>query len=102
MVGSASSVAPDLACSRAAAVRSRPVGVRTVTNKVASALRRRQWSHADLAAVTELPYPVVRRLVRGTNPPLEYALRIARVLDTPVESLFALDDPRAATPPGKR
>jgi hypothetical protein len=79
------------------------MGARNVTNKVAWALRRRQWSHADLAAVTELPYPVVRRLVRpGCNPPLEYALRIARVLDTPVESLFSLADDHGPLPPGKR
>lgn len=78
------------------------MGARTVTNKVGSALRRRQWSHADLAAIAELPYPVVRRLVRGNNPPLEYALRVARVLDTPVESLFSLDDVRGSIPPGKR
>ena len=63
-----------------------------VHNRVSAILRRRQWSHADLAAVTELPYLVVRRLVRdGSDPPLEYALRIARALDTSVETLFSLE-----------
>jgi transcriptional regulator with XRE-family HTH domain len=68
------------------------MGAPTVENRVTAVLRRRQWSRTDLAAGTELPYAVVRRIVRrGSNPPLEYALRIARVLDVPVETLFALD-----------
>lgn len=79
------------------------MSARSVTNKVTAVLRRRQWSQADLAAAAELPYSVVRRLVRpGNNPPLEYALRIAHVLDTPVESLFSLVDERRPIPSGKR
>lgn len=71
------------------------MSTRIIRNAVSAVLRERQWSHADLAAVTELPYLVVRRLVRdGSDPPLEYALRIARALQTPVEVLFSLPEER--------
>ena len=63
-----------------------------VANKLASVLTQRQWSHAELADSTDIPYAVVRRLVQpGTDPSLHYALRISEALSMPIESLFALE-----------
>ncbi|HZP42786.1 MAG TPA: helix-turn-helix transcriptional regulator [Candidatus Binatia bacterium] len=72
-----------------------------VGNRLAAELRQRQWSRADLAAATDIPYAVVRRLARpGSDPALDYALRICRVLGVPVETLFTLA-PDATTPGGE-
>jgi DNA-binding XRE family transcriptional regulator len=72
-----------------------------VANRVAAELRRRAWSQADLATLTEMPYGVIRRLTRpSSDPPLAYALAVSRAFKTRVESLFWLYDdglpPRSA------
>ena len=49
-------------------------------------------SRHDFATAIEVHYQTVGYLERGEySPSLVLALRIARVLDVPVESLFALD-----------
>jgi len=62
-----------------------------IGNHVAAELKRRQWSQADLAASTDIPYAVIRRVARlHSDPALDYALRISRALQVPVEALFTL------------
>jgi transcriptional regulator with XRE-family HTH domain len=73
-----------------------------IGNRVAAELRRRQWSQADLAASTEIPYAVIRRLARpDSDPALDYALRISRALGLPVESLFTLAPEAGGAPDGR-
>ena len=56
--------------------------MRRLGNNVRAALAERRLSHADLAQLAELPYAVVQRLLRpDSNPYLDQAIRIARVLD---------------------
>ena len=64
-------------------------------NNLRAALDERRLSHADLAQLTEIPYPVIQRLLRAdSNPYLDQAMRIARVLDLSLEQLFWVDDGR--------
>jgi plasmid maintenance system antidote protein VapI len=65
----------------------------TFRTRLSQVLADRGLSQTDLAEATEIPYAAVRRLVRdGRAAPLEYALRIARVLSVPVEEMFRIDD----------
>jgi transcriptional regulator with XRE-family HTH domain len=58
-------------------------------NRLRAELEDRRLSQADLAELTEIPYVTVQRLVRpGSNPFLDDALRITRVLEVPLERLF--------------
>jgi hypothetical protein len=70
---------------------------------VAAELRRRAWSHADLSALTEIPYGVIRRLARpSSDPPLAHALAVSRALKTRVEALFWLYDDGLPPRSGRR
>ena len=60
-------------------------------NRLRIALEQRRLSRTDLATLAGLPYTTILRLVRARgNPPLEHALRISAVLETPVEKVFWL------------
>lgn len=71
-----------------------------VVNGLRLLLSEQELSLSDLAHLTAIPYPVIRRMAAaGSNPPLELALRIARVLELPVEAIFGLDEGRDEEPP---
>ena len=63
-----------------------------VFNRIAAAREERGLSRQDFATAVDVHYQTVGYLERGEySPSLVLALRIARVLDLPVESLFSLD-----------
>jgi DNA-binding XRE family transcriptional regulator len=74
-----------------------------VFNRIAAAREASGLSRQDFAAAVGVHYQTVGYLERGEySPSLVLALRIARVLDLPVESLFSLeplDDAESLTPP---
>ena len=73
-----------------------------VFNRILSAREHRGLSRHDFAAVIGVHYQTVGYLERGEySPSLVLALRISRVLELPVEALFALD-PFPATEPAPR
>jgi len=62
-----------------------------------SALRSRGLTQQDLSALTGISYAAVRNAARlDGNPFLDDALRIARVLDVPIASLYTLAEHRKA------
>ena len=65
----------------------------SLANQLRMALEERRLSQVDLADLAGIPYPRLRRLLRpGSNPFLDDALRVARVLDVPVARLFWLEE----------
>jgi len=73
-----------------------------VTNTLSDTLLARGLSYAMLAELTGIPYRRVLRIAKpGSNPPLHQVLRIAAVLDVPVERFFRLR-PRSSAPRRRR
>jgi len=65
-------------------------------NRVQELLDERQLSRTELAELTGLPTRTIRRLSRpDSDPLLEPALRISRILQTPLDDLFWLEDDHA-------
>jgi putative transcriptional regulator len=63
-----------------------------VFNRILTAREEHGLSRHDFAAAIGVHYQTVGYLERGEySPSLVLALRIARVLDLPVEALFSLD-----------
>jgi DNA-binding XRE family transcriptional regulator len=63
-----------------------------VYNRISVARERRGLSRQEFAAAIGVHYQTVGYLERGEySPSLVLALRIARVLELPVEALFSLD-----------
>ncbi len=63
-----------------------------LTNNLRGFLADKQLSQTDLADLTGLTYPVIRRVTSpSANPPLEYALAISRALRISLDQLFHLD-----------
>jgi len=61
-------------------------------NRLRAALEERRLTQVDLADLSGVPYPTIRRLLRpDSNPFLDDALRVARVLDASLERLFWLE-----------
>jgi hypothetical protein len=62
-----------------------------VTNTLSGTLVARGLSFTMLAELTGLPYRRVLRIAKpDSNPPIRQALRIAAVLDLPIERFFRL------------
>jgi DNA-binding XRE family transcriptional regulator len=71
-----------------------------VFNRIADAREARGLSRQDFAAAIGVHYQTVGYLERGEySPSLVLALRIARELELPVESLFSLDPLHDPDPP---
>jgi len=65
--------------------------MKAVTNGLRTTLAERQISQTDLAELAGIPYATIRRIVRkDSNPRLDDALRISRVLKMSIEDLFYL------------
>ena len=63
-----------------------------ISNKVLGALEERQMSRRDLADLSGITFPIIRRLTQpDSNPFLDNALTIARILEVPVTQLFWLE-----------
>ena len=61
-------------------------------NRLRAALEERHLTQVDLADLSGVSYPTIRRLLRpDSNPFLDDALRVARVLDASLERLFWLE-----------
>jgi plasmid maintenance system antidote protein VapI len=61
-------------------------------SRLLAALEERELSRTQLSSLTEIPYKVLRRLLRqDADPTLEHALRISHALGIEVEELFALE-----------
>lgn len=68
-----------------------PEPVRLIS-RLPAVLTEREMSKADLSRLCEIPYPIVRRMLRSdVEPSLEQALRVARALGVEIEELFALE-----------
>lgn len=63
-----------------------------VRNRLRAVLNERHWSQQDLADLSGLPYPTVRRLVSGgRNPPLDLALAVCGALGLDLEDVYWLE-----------
>jgi DNA-binding XRE family transcriptional regulator len=70
----------------------RPRDEDPITNRLLELRTDRDITRHDLADAVGVHYQTIGYLERGEySPSLVLALRIARVLDLPVESLFSLD-----------
>lgn len=64
-----------------------------VANRIEQARDKRGLSRGELADLVGVHYQTMGYLERGEyNPSLELALKIARVLEVPLEEIFWLDD----------
>ena len=64
-----------------------------VANRIEQARDKRDLSRGELADLVGVHYQTMGYLERGEyNPSLELALKIARVLEVPLEEIFWLDD----------
>jgi transcriptional regulator with XRE-family HTH domain len=76
----------------ACSTRDTAPGMAHLRNRLRAELATRQMSLAELARLTEIPYPTVQRVARPhSNPFLDNALRIAKVLGVPLERLFRIE-----------
>jgi DNA-binding XRE family transcriptional regulator len=65
-----------------------------VFNRIIAVREQRGLSRQDFAAMVGVHYQTVGYLERGEySPSLALALRIAQVLDLPIEDLFSLEPP---------
>lgn len=68
-----------------------PPGEGQLKSGLRALLAQRELSGADMACMTGLPYAALLRILQDQmDPPLPYALRIARALDVPIDAFFSL------------
>ena len=74
-----------------------------VFNRILAAREERGLSRHDFAEAIGVHYQTIGYLERGEySPSLVLALRIARVLDLPIEALFSLDPIPESSPAPRR
>ena len=64
-----------------------------MVNRVREMRQQRSWSQEQLAALTGVSRQSINSIERNRHvPSLELALRIARLFDEPLESIFRLEE----------